>query len=128
MTCNHSYSGGYCIHCLKKQPIYRNGKEVDVSIKSDSKIAYKSKFEHRKQNSENQYYTQLLIDCLGVSVKDFARYARYVKKLGSGNIHGIIKKIEETDKWCRSTHGKPLKRIGWFINNYVKVNQSKQTK
>ncbi len=118
----HEYFGGVCI-CGKKQPIYRNGVEVGLSDLSGVKIAYKPTQTAKMANSENQYSTQLLIDYLGVPVKEFARFARYVKKLGPANIHGIINQIKGTDKWCRETNGKPLNKIGFFINKYIKLKK-----
>ncbi len=118
----HEYYGGVCL-CGKKQPIYKNGKEVIVSDLSGVKIAYKPTQTRRRANSENQYSTQLLIDYLGIPVKEFARFARYVKKLGPANIHGIINQIKGTDKWCREVNGKPLNKIGYFINNWCKLKK-----
>ena len=76
------YAGGCCIYCGQKQPTIHNGKEVKLSDLSGIKIAPQAKFEHRKRiTSENQYATDQLITFLGVPVKEFARFARYTKKL-----------------------------------------------
>ena len=121
----HEYFGGVCL-CGKKQPIYRNGKEVGLSDLSGVKIAPTPQISKKKRiTSENQYATDQLITFLGVPVKEFARFARYVKKLGPANIHGIINQIKGTDKWCRETNGKPLNKIGYFLNHFIKVNKLK---
>lgn len=113
------YAGGYCIHCLARQPTIRNGKEVKLSdIKYSDKIAYKPK--SKRITSKFQYNTQLLLDCLGVSTKEFPKYCAFVKRIGVKNIYKVIKDIESADKWCRETHHQPLKRVGFFINKYVK--------
>lgn len=120
-----SYSGGYCIHCLSKQPTIRNGKEVSPNIVFDRKIAPTPQILTKKIHSENQYATDQLITFLGVPVKEFARYAKYVKKLGPEKIHGIIKDIKSVDAWTHAQHNCKLNKIGYFINKYVKVNKTK---
>ena len=125
MTCNHSYANGKCIYCGSPQQRFNGSKEVKLSdIKDSHKIAPQARFGRRKRiTSENQYATDQLITFLGVPVKEFARFARYVKKLGPANIHGIINQIKGTDKWCRETNGKPLNKIGYFINNWCKTKK-----
>ena len=118
----HEYCGGICL-CGKKQPIYRDGKEVSQCIKSDVKIAYKPPQAQKKAYSEFQYNTQLLLDCLGVETKEFPKYCGFVKRIGVKNIHKVIKEIESADKWCRETHHQPLDKIGFFINNWVKLKK-----
>ena len=116
MTCNHNYINGKCIYCNKEQPVFNNGKErVFEKIKP---ITIKKK----KITSEFQYMTDKLITYLGVPVKEFPRFAKYVKKLGVKNIPRIIGEIKETDKWCLKEHGNHLKKVGYFINKFIKNN------
>lgn len=127
MTCNHSYAGGKCIYCGSPQLRFNNGKPSnELSDLSGLKNAPTTQISKKKRaTSQFQYNTQLLLDCLGVPVKEFPRYARYVKKLGVENIHKIIKEIESADRWCRETHHQKLNKIGFFINKYIKVNKLK---
>lgn len=120
---NHqcSFAGGYCIHCMTPQPRINNGiVNNGLSAVSSNRIAYKPPQSEKQANSEFQDNTQKLLDCLGVSTKEFPKYCGFVKRIGVKNIYKVIKEIESADKWCRETHHQPLKRVGFFINKYVK--------
>ena len=119
MTHTHQYYGGVCL-CGKKQPTIRNGKEVSQNIVFDNKIAPTPQILKKKIHSEFQHNTQLLLDCLGVSTKEFPKYCAFVKRIGVNNIYKVIKEIESADRWCRETHHQPLNKVGFFINKFVK--------
>ena len=107
---SHSFLGGACEWCGISQ--------TELSEKKIEKI--KPKIIKKKNiTSETQLATDDLITYLGVPVKEFPRFARYVKKLGVKNIHGIIKQIKSVDIWCREKNGKALNKIGYFINNWI---------
>lgn len=112
---SHNFLGGICIDCGISQ------KEISKPITRIKPITIKRK----NITSEAQLATDDLITYLGVPVKEFPRFAKYVKKLGANNIHGIIKQIKEVDVWCREKNGKALNRIGYFINHFIKINKLK---
>ena len=112
---SHSFYGGVCEWCGITQASISH----DIS-KVDTNHLKQKKTPQKRITSHLQYETDQLITYLGVPVKEFPRFARYVKKLGVSNIHGIIKQIKEVDNWCREKNGKPLNKIGYFINKFTK--------
>jgi len=98
------YYGGICL-CGKRQPVIR---------------PERIKPKRKKITSEFQYYTDMLITYLGVPVKEFPRFARYVKLLGCKRVPEIIGKIKETEDWCWREHHSQLNKIGYFINHFCK--------
>ena len=120
MTCNHNYAGGYCIHCLKKQPHIVNGKEQGLSDTSSMlKTPLRAKYQRRKQiTSEAQYQTSLLINFLKEDEYKkgiFPKYAFIVKRLGLQKIREIMSYMKE----------KEITSPAYFFAIYRNNNQKK---
>ena len=108
---SHSYLGGICEWCGASQR--------EISEKKIEKIKPR-KIIKKNITSEFQLAVDDLINYLKIPVKEFPRYARYVKVLGVKNIHEIIKQIKAVDVWCREKNGKPLNKIGYFFNHWIR--------
>lgn len=110
----HQYYGGVCI-CGKKQPIYRNGKEVDVSIKSDHKIAYKPPQARKNIHSDFQLAVDELVVYLKEDVKTFPKYCGIVKRIGT----------TKARQWIKEMRQRGISSPRYFMGIYKNFNKTK---
>lgn len=96
----HSYAGGYCTICFKKQPVFKDGKEQGLSsINSGVKTSYKPPQARKKKiTSEFQAFIDDLMGFLGEDVYkkgNFSKYCGVVKRYGKFQVRIWVKQMKE---------------------------------
>lgn len=122
----HSYAGGYCTICFKKQPVFKDGKEQGLSsINSGVKTSYKPPQAHRKITSEAQYEVDKLMQFFKEDIYkkgNFAKYAKAYKILGKQQIFSFI-------SYCKEKNiTSPAYFWGMYRKTYRKLNLTKNKK
>lgn len=114
----HEYFAGVC-SCGKKQPIYRDGKEVSQSIKSDVKIAYRAIQKPTKRiTSEFQSVVDETMVYLGEDIYKKGNFGKYC---------GIIGRVgmNQARIWIKYMKSKGITNPAYFWGIYKNFNQSK---
>ena len=114
----HEYFAGVC-SCGKKQPIYRDGKEVDQCIKSDVKITYRAiQKPTKKINSEFQSVVDETMVYLGEDIYKKGNFPKYC---------GIIGRVgmNQARIWIKEMRSRGITNPRYFMTIYKNFNKTK---